>query len=1285
MMITVIDYLPDANLFTYVSSSAGGIYNSITRTITWTGLSLPANTSGTVTISGIVGKAGGPSGTYDIGSYYIMNGSGNQTLSNDASIQNPTMPGPVFLASPESINIGQSCSPSLPPTFTGYIKSSTNSEIFYLVTMTNNGNITDRFTLSTNSPGTSELMNSYVETATGTSLTTTPWLTAGGSYSFIVRMKTRPGTNPATVNYTTLSAISTVCGTTVTSAITTYVYGGSPPAGSTCDMQIAKTSSANPATVGTNFTYTITLVNNSASQKANNVLIIDNLPAGVSLVSYTGSSGVTVSNPSAGQIRAIKSSQKISDDPIVVTITVTPGCTAVPSVTNTAVVSTSTADGTPGNDQVSINTAVNSTLTSPTGSGATVCSGSIATLSASSAVPSPGFKWYTTATGGTSIASGSSYVTPAVTANTNYYVSVYTSGNPSCESARTTVTASVIPEPVITIQPTGQAVCEGTAVSFSTSATGTGLGYQWQQNTGSGFANISNGGVFSDATTPSLTITGTTSAMNTYQYRCVVNSGVCAGINTNTATLTVKTNGTWLGINTNWNDPQNWCGNVAPTIATDVFIPVVVTNNYPVLSATGYCNNITLAATTTLTINNSTLQVAGAIANSGTIYAATATLILNGSAAQAIPANSFASNAIYDLIISNSNGSVTLMGDLSIYGSVTFTGTGKTFFTNDYLTLKSTATNTARVGDLTSNTINGQVTVERYISAKKAWRLLSVPTNTTQTIKAAWQEGAVNGAANPIPNFGTQITSNRSSWSADGFDLYSVNPSMKAFDPVSNDYAGITATNAAFPTFANGYMIFVRGERTATAVNSPVAETVLRTKGPLFSGDQPAINVPADKFAAIPNPFASAIDVRNITKNGLKEFYYLWDSYLSGAYGFGGFQTLSLQGSDYVITPGGGSYGAVGSINNLVSSGHAFFVQANSSGGSITMTEAVKTAGSLQVTTPVTLAGAHLRATMYGVNADSSSYVADGILIDYADDYSNNVDENDAIKSSNTSENLSIKNKSSLLVVERRPTITQADTINLNLSGVRYQAYRFGISAVKLEKPGLKGWLEDNFLKTKTELNLSDMTRIDFTVSSVAASYASNRFRIVFTQSAVLPLPQVRFEAKKSEDGVLTKWVVENQRGLTAYKPERSFDGVHFQEMKFIGSQSGRGEYEWIDKNPHPGNNYYRLQIMYADGSRAYSNITNVPFNDKSSLVEVYPNPVKENLIHLKMVGQPSGMYDYSLLNQMGQKVTEGRKYHSGVSREMILPAGNNLVKGIYTIHLQAPGGASFSLTILKD
>ena len=87
------------------------------------------------------------------------------------------------------------------------------------------------------------------------------------------------------------------------------------------------------------------------------------------------------------------------------------------------------------------------------------------------------------------------------------------------------VAIEVRANPVITTQPAAPAaVCEGSGTQvMSVTATGYTLSYQWQENQGSGWNNVVNGGVYSGATTGSLTLTSPALVMNGYQYR--VNNG----------------------------------------------------------------------------------------------------------------------------------------------------------------------------------------------------------------------------------------------------------------------------------------------------------------------------------------------------------------------------------------------------------------------------------------------------------------------------------------------------------------------------------------------------------------------------------------------------------------------------------------------------------------------------------------------------------------------------------------------------------------------------------------
>ena len=85
----------------------------------------------------------------------------------------------------------------------------------------------------------------------------------------------------------------------------------------------------------------------------------------------------------------------------------------------------------------------------------------------------------------------------------------------------------------ITTQPQSVSVTEGQSATFSVTATGDNLRYQWQINSGNGWSAIT------DATDASYTIDRTTTAMSGNQYRCIV-IGDGGETTSSAATLTVR-------------------------------------------------------------------------------------------------------------------------------------------------------------------------------------------------------------------------------------------------------------------------------------------------------------------------------------------------------------------------------------------------------------------------------------------------------------------------------------------------------------------------------------------------------------------------------------------------------------------------------------------------------------------------------------------------------------------------------------------------------------------------
>ncbi|MCG8388238.1 MAG: hypothetical protein MJA30_22000, partial [Cytophagales bacterium] len=114
-----------------------------------------------------------------------------------------------------------------------------------------------------------------------------------------------------------------------------------------------------------------------------------------------------------------------------------------------------------------------------------------------------------------------------------YRVVVSGACTPSTTSTAGTLTVNTLP--VVTSDPSDVTQCEGTSTSFTVTATGTSLTYQWQEDAGVGFTNLSNGGVYSNVTTATLNLSDI-SGLGGNRYRVVV-SGACSPSTTSASAL----------------------------------------------------------------------------------------------------------------------------------------------------------------------------------------------------------------------------------------------------------------------------------------------------------------------------------------------------------------------------------------------------------------------------------------------------------------------------------------------------------------------------------------------------------------------------------------------------------------------------------------------------------------------------------------------------------------------------------------------------------------------------
>ena len=177
----------------------------------------------------------------------------------------------------------------------------------------------------------------------------------------------------------------------------------------------------------------------------------------------------------------------------------------------------------------------------------TVCAGEAATIQVTSSTNATTFQWQTgspwTDIPGETNASLTRQGTDLAVNNNDFRLVVKNSIG--CEASFAS-SVTVLPQPTIGAagQPADASICVGANTAFDVTATGANLTYQWQVDAGSGFNNITNGGIYTDATTARLQLTGATAAVDGYQYRAQITMLVggttyCSVVTSAAAVLTI--------------------------------------------------------------------------------------------------------------------------------------------------------------------------------------------------------------------------------------------------------------------------------------------------------------------------------------------------------------------------------------------------------------------------------------------------------------------------------------------------------------------------------------------------------------------------------------------------------------------------------------------------------------------------------------------------------------------------------------------------------------------------
>lgn len=665
----------------------------------------------------------------------------------------------------------------------------------------------------------------------------------------------------------------------------------------------------------------------------------------------------------------------------------------------------------------------------------------------------------------------------------------------------------------------------------------------------------------------------------------------------------------------------------------------------------------------TLDLGSNTLSVAGALSRTnGAMNGTTGTLVLNGSSIQNIPASTFTSDRLANLTINNAAG-VSLNGTLGLTG--TFTPTAGTFATNNNLTLVSDATNTARIanGGCTScSYITGNVSVQRHVPATaRRWRFMGSPLTTTTL--ADWKtETYITGVGGAANGFDATASNNAS--------VFGYNETITTGDLNTGWEQATNITNSL--VVGKGYRVFIRGDRSDAGrldgTNTTQNAVTLDLVGPVNQGDiaMPvsftSSGTPAnDGWCLLANPYASPYDWNAHFDNGT--FHNNIDASI---------QVLSAQTGGYVSYNASSNAGTL--TGGIIPPGAAFWVKATGASPSLTFKEQFKVA-----TNPVGVFKTEENES-FSIKLEKDSITSDALIVKYMDVATTNFDTYDIRKMAGTVNISSYGSDNIQLSLTVRPTVTDVDTIKLNVSG---SAGTYKLIFNNNEELGLQdnALLIDNYLSTVTDLKVASEYSFSI-VTGNAATQGLNRFYIVTGSNSALPVKLLLFNARKEANKrVALNWSTAQEVNNSHFELQRSIDG---RDYETIGTVRGNGtvskviNYSYTDNAPK-SINYYRLKQVDFNGTFSYSAVQMVKMDETASeTLVLYPNPVKDEVWFSHSNKQ--AFVTYAVYTLTGEEVLTGTIEQQSSTLHL-----GSLGKGIYLLVMRDLSGQSISQKLIKD
>lgn len=236
------------------------------------------------------------------------------------------------------------------------------------------------------------------------------------------------------------------------------------------------------------------------------------------------------------------------------------------------------------------------------------------------------------------------------------------------------------------------------------------------------------------------------------------------------------------------------------------------------------------------------------------------------------------------------------------------------------------------------------------------------------------------------------------------------------------------------------------------------------------------------------------------------------------------------------------------------------------------------------------------------------------------------------------------------------------------------------------------------------------------------ANYYISRVEVMYN-CGILPAELSTFAGAARDNDIQLNWHTESETDFAYFEIERATeaapasavsqaqapsstvvgsDGVTIEDNSFftdvaewnnknfekIGQEVGRGaqnvaaDYSFIDPDPKPGFNYYRLRKVDLNGSSSYSTVIEVAYQmEESRIAGIWPNPASE-MAHIDVLSDLQQEADVQVFDLTGKLINNVRYVLSQGMNRIDWPVGDRAA-GTYHLRVALESGKRLTGTVV--